>query len=372
MKNMKIFIICNFLLFFSFALQAQGNNSNGWDKQIIEEADIWKNLLVGYIYEDRNSHWPKRKEALTRIISDYPNSKWTDDAELLLAGEKAIMEDDIEGAINELKEIIKKYPSESTIVTSWNYEKGCLISEAWLMWAPGLVSYNEDESIKTSFPFDKDSSISILENEVLTYFEHIQKYPQKTKDVAQYIIALMLRHLGKNDEAISELKNFQNTYPDLSKVKEHDFNAANRPYGYLIENEPPFDEFPIWRVQYAASLLLIELYSQQNDIENVKKLSSKIISECSSDGWYWNINKYAGDIYAKNNLKKQAIEQYDLAINGIKNKSKKKGDRHNVLYQNGYLIKSKDFISWEDEAIKSNSNAISEIKLLRDNLKSSE
>ncbi|NLD47074.1 MAG: hypothetical protein GX660_07725 [Clostridiaceae bacterium] len=286
----------------------------------------------------------------------------------MLIGEKAIIENNIEGAIIELREIIKKYPSKNTILVNWNHEKGCLINEAWLMWAPGLVSFNEDNSIRTSFPFDKDSTISVLENEVLTYFEHINNYPQKTKDVAQYIIALILRHIGDNEGAISELENIQTKYADLSKIRANDFDAATQPYGYLIENEPPFDEFPLWRVQYAASLLLTDLYSQQNEIANVKKLSSKIVSECSPDGWYWNINKYVGDIYAKNNLKNLAIEQYDIAIDGIKNKSKKKGNRLNVLYQEGYVIKSKNFTSWEDEAIKSKSNTISEIKLLRDSL----
>jgi hypothetical protein len=364
-----IIISISFLLI-TLLLNAQEKivKSDRWDQNIIMDAKIWPNLLVNYIYEDRILHWPKRKQALTKVIVDFPNSKWADDAALLLAGQQAVLDNNLDVAILGLREIIKKYPLENTIVVSWNSLKGCQINEGWLMWAPSLVAFNVDFSVRATFPFDKDGIISILEAEVLTYFEHLERYPQRTKDVAQYIIALMLRQKGDIAGAISELEDLQIAYPDLSKIRTIDFEAAKKENGHLIESEPPFDATPIWRVQYTASLLLIDLYLMQKNKDKVLDLSKRIELECSPNGWYWNINKYLGNIYSQFNLLELASEQYDLSIKGIRERSKSEGIRLNTLFEKGYVIKPKDFISWEDEALKSHLNTISEIKDLQDKL----
>jgi hypothetical protein len=342
--------------------------SERWDQYMIKEAAIWKNLVVNYAYADRSAHWQETKQSLTKVIDDYPNSPWADDAAMLLVAEKSVIENNIDGAISGFREIIKRYPFRSTIIVDWRYDRGCHISEAWLMWAPSRVELNEDNSVRISFPFDRDSYISRQENEVLTYFEHLDKYPNSTKDLAQYIIALMLRQKGDMNGAISELKDIIVRYPDLSIIRKADFDASKKPYGYLIGCEPPFDAYPVWRVQYQACLMLLNLYSQQKNQVKVEEISLKLASECSPDGWYWYINRQLGNIYALHNLPQLASLQYDIAIKGIRDFAKSRGTRMQILFEEGYMIKPADFTSWEDIALNSLSNTIAEIEYLKSKL----
>ena len=372
MNNLINYVLNIIFLFLPFLIEAQEikNSSKRWDESIIEDANIWRNLLVGHYSADRYFNWEERKEALSKIISNNPNSKWADDASILLIGEEAIIENNIDKAITELRKIIKKYPSENTIIVGWNKQRGCLINEAWLMWAPSLVIFNEDYSIRTIYPFDKDHTISFVENEVLTYFQHLEKYPQSTKDVAQFLIANMLYYQGNIDGAIYELENICTNNSYLTNISLIDYEASQKRYGYLIEYEPPSEISPMWRVQYAAILMLVELYSKQKNISKVLELAARISNDCSSDGWNWNINKCLGDIYAKNNLIEEAIKEYDLSIHGIIENSKHLANRMKVLFEEGYLVKSKDFINWDEEAIKSQSNRISDIQYLKDQISS--
>lgn len=368
----QLIIIIKCLLLLSAAIKAQKkpNIPKPWDQRIIEDAYIWKNIMVNYLELEDSLYWLEREQALIKVINEFPESRWADDAALFLSTEKAIIENNLDTAIVELKEIINKYPEGNTIISTYNGKFGCLINKTWLMWASSRVFLNEDFSIRTSFPFNKDGVISILENEALSYFAHLEKYPQKTKDVAQYIIALTLYQKGDINGAISELKAIIDRYPDLAKIRKHDFEAAKKKNGYLIEFEPPSDRTPIWRIQYAASLKLITLYSQQGNIEKFKYFSSKIVEEVSPDGWYWNINRYIGKLYAKNELPKLALNQYNLSMIGIQEKIEKQGIRMEALYKNGNLQKSNNFTNREDEAKKSNFvYDISEIKLLKTQLK---
>ncbi len=237
------------------------------------------------------------------------------------------------------------------------------------MWVPGLVVFNDDSSIRISFPFDKDNTISPLEKEILTYFDHKNEYPQLTKDVAQYIIALMLRQKGEINDAMFELEELLSRYPDFSIINTPDYNASKKTNGHLIEFEPPHDITPMWRVQYSAIILLLQLYSQQNEKDKYLKLSSKLTTECSPNGWSWNINKIVGDLYVKNNLGKLAAEQYSVSINGIHAKTEIQTARMETLFENGYAIKPNNFVSWDSEINKKYSTIVFEIDSLRNKIK---
>jgi tetratricopeptide (TPR) repeat protein len=347
----NIIFICELIITTCFAYGQQfEKKSERWDKRTIEEALIWQNLLVNYWNANYTLYWPERKKALIAIIEKFPDSQWADDAAILLAGGKASIEKDIPGAIEDLKKIIRTYKNASTIIKGWDSERGCLISEAWLMWAPSLVFINNN--IVKTLPFDRDSNISILENEALAYFEHLERFPQRTKDLAQYIMASMLYKQGDTLNAITELENLLAACPDLSVIRATDYEAAKKPYGYFIECEPPFEVLPIWRVQYEAFFSLIELYKLSERKDKAIELSEKLVAGCSPDGWYWNINRQVGDINSKYGNWDLAAEQYDLSLKGINNLAKVKASELKLLVSNGYLIKHKDPTDWENEALK--------------------
>ena len=367
---MKISIII--LIIIAFSLDAQNLQENTssnqqWENSIINDALIWRNLLIKHTLANKNEFWVERQAAFNKVITDYSNSNWADDAALMLVGERAVIENNIDDAITDLREIILNYSTESTIVTGWDYTRGCEISEAWLMYAPSLVLINKNDSV-IARPYNRDGRISIVEHEQLAYFNHLENYPQLTKDVAHYIIALMLKRNNDIDGAINELEILLSAYPDLSVIRNIDYSAYQQQYGYLIGSVPPYDNSPIWRVQYSASVLLINLYIQQNNIKDATKIADKLSVQVTYDGWYWGLNRYLGDFYAKNNSVNKAILEYDRAIQGLNNKIERDAERLPILYDNGYLIKPKNFISWEDAVQKLQLHNINEINKLKNKL----
>ena len=286
---MKNLYLC-FAIFFissypSSQLNAQGTAFiyESWDQKMIAEADIWTKLLTCYTKADRIKNWDKRNNSLNNVVTNFSNSRWIDDAELLLIGEMVIKNNDLNEAIQNLRNIIEKYPLGVTIIDDWYLDKGCIIDKTWLMMTSSLV-YFDDNSINKVFPFNHDTKISIVEREVLTYFNHVDKYPQKTVDVAQYIIALMYRQMGDINAAILELEDLLSRYPDLSSVRTIDYNAAKKANGHLIEFVPPGDRTPIWRIQYKAAIQLLKPYQQQNSTDKLLDLALKLTSVCSPDG----------------------------------------------------------------------------------------
>jgi len=356
----------------SFIASGQQNllDSVSWDNNIISEAEKWQYLLVNYYSGDRSSSWTERKQALLNLTEKFPNSMWADDAALMLASGQAVIEDDFDGAIVQLRNIISSYPTSETILDRWDSEAGCLIREGWLYWAPICVSFDPDRNIIRTFPFNRDGHICILEHEALTYFEHFAKYPQLTKDVAQYAIASILLDISDISGAIDELENLLIEYPDLSVIRTQDYQAEIKPYGYFIGHEPPYDQMPIWRVQYAACVLLINLYQQVGENEKAISLSLKLASECSPDGWYWKINRFIGDICSENSEWNLAAEQYDLSLKGIRRFVESKSVEMKILHEDGYLVKPIDFVSWKNEAMKPFASTIDQIEDLVDQSRS--
>ena len=342
--------------------QQESKDSVQWDHRMINEADIWYNLLDKYYYADHSLYWPSRKQSISKVIVQFPNSQWADDAALMMACDQAVQENNLEDGISALRQVITDYPTASTIISGWDPQSGGRISNAWLMWAPPLVSYKQDTTIAVTFPFDKNYRISILEREALAYFAHLEEHPNLTKDVAGYIIASMLFTQGDVSGAINELESLLIPTHELSALRSVDYKAALTQYGYLLGCEPPNNIRPVWRVQYAAYMLLIELYQFENQNEKAMQLSLDLAASCSPDGWYWIFNRYAGNICSQNGEFSLAAEQYELALKGIKKTIEIKSERLSLLYEHGNMIKRSDFVSWDEAALKPFAAIIDEIE----------
>lgn len=344
--------------------QIENEVMHQWDYKTISEANIWQKLLVNYYYADHDLYWPERKESLSSVVENFPKSQWADDAELMHACDMAAFENNLDDGIFALRSIISDYPNATTIVTGWDIHTGCRINATWLKWASNLVSSDQDKVITKTFPFDRDRRICILEREALTYFAHVDKYPIKTKDVAQYIIALMLIANGNISGAIIELENNFTSTQEFSLIRSRDFASAKEPHGYLIESDQPQDYIPIWRVEYAACVLLINLYQLENQNDKALQLAFDLSSGCSPDGWYWNINHFVGNVYLDNGEFNLAAEQYALSLQGINRIIEVQTVRKQKLHEQGYMIKPADFISWEEEAKSSYVNIIHNLENL--------
>lgn len=312
-----IFITLITLAGAAYVAHGEQIGSQRWDLRMIEESPIWKYLLVNYAYADKVKYWPERKAALQIVINRFPDSRWADDAALFLAGGQASFEGDMKGAIAALKQVMEKYPSEHTIVSRWEYGRGCGLDEAWLMCRGGLVFLNPDRSIRERRPFDRYGKISQEKREILVYFDHLGKYPRLTKDVAQLMIADMLVTQGDVAGAIAELKAIIARYPNLAAITATDREAANKTDGYLI-GHGFHGNSPIWRPQYSAYIRLMNLYQSQGKKAKAIATGLALASSCSPDGWHLNINRTVGDFLATNSRWAEAEKQYQLALKGYR------------------------------------------------------
>lgn len=282
-----------------------------WDLMLIKEAKIWKNLLVNYGYAEHQRFWPERRAALRKIINEYPNSRWADDAALILACGKASFENNISGAIADLKIIADRYPDGMTIVTHWDPDDGCKFDEVWLMWQGGLVFLDPEGTIRTAKPFDRDGEISQLEGEGLAYFRHLEIYPVATAVMAHLFRSQMLERRGDRTGAILALKNIvENSTEYLGVVSRADKIAASESDGYHIRSL-------VRRPEYRAYVSLIAHYERQEKMDEAVAVADTLCSLYGKDGWLWSMNRNIGDFYQRQGFESKAKEQYQLSLTGL-------------------------------------------------------
>jgi len=280
-----------------------------WDLMMIKEAPIWKHLLNSYVYADPAKYWPERKAALEQVVAKYPESQWADDAALVLACGRCDFENDPKGAIHALKDIGSTYPDGQTIVVEWFIGERCIFDDVWLRSQGGLVFLNPDDTIRITKPFDRDGEISQGENEVLTYFEHLGKYPRSTKVTAEVFIAQQLLREGDTDAAISAMQAITSDSTGyLSKIVTADGVAASGPYGYYIREVP--------RPEVRAYFDLIGLYEHQGQSEKAVAKADELARSVNS-GPRWDTIRRLGEFYESHNLTQKAKMEYQLALTAV-------------------------------------------------------
>ena len=347
-----IFIVLLTLAIASYVAHSEQMGSQRWDLRMIEEAPIWKYLLVNYLYAPADEHWSDRKAALQTILTQFPDSRWADDAARILACGKADFEGDMKGAIAALTEVMEKYPLAHTIVSGWSSGDGCFFDETWIAGRSGLAYLNLDGSIRPGKPFDADGEIPPHKRQFLAYFDHLEKYPRLTKDRAQLFIAQMLRMQGDLAGAIAELEVMVARYADLAVINAADREAAAKPDGYFIGHQFSGEVFPIHRPQYSAYVFLMRLYQSQGEKEKAITTGLTLAAVCSSDGWYSHVNRQVGDLCVENERWAEAEKQYRIALQGVRKLVADRAARKEAAYEVGLISKPPDFVSWEHEILE--------------------
>ncbi|MBN2133593.1 MAG: hypothetical protein JW741_29095 [Sedimentisphaerales bacterium] len=292
------------------AAQEPCDDSFRWDLEMIEEAPIWHHLLVNYGYADHKERWPERRRALEKIVREYPQSQWADDAALILACGKASFEDNPKGAIADLQKLVTTYPHGATIVAHWDPEDGCLLDDTWLSWQGGLVFLNADGSVRLARPFSRDGTTQ-REREALAYFRHLRRFPRATAVMTKLTLANVLLTQGQEDHAVSVLEDTVRTSRTyLAMVSRADRMAAARPDGGLIGLHPT-------RPEHRAHLALMRHYEKQGDMRKSFDVAQQLVELASKDGWLWQINEQVADLYRRNGQGDRARTQYQLALTGL-------------------------------------------------------
>jgi tetratricopeptide (TPR) repeat protein len=273
-----------------------------WDLMMIDEAPIWWNLVKYSLNADQKSVWPQRKSALNKILNEYPTSQWADDAALILAYNKLAMEGDANEAIKDLRAVIEKYPQANTIVST----DGAIFDDVWLKSQGVLVYFNPDDSIQLSMPFGKNPVLSQQNKEILAYFDHLEKYPVYTKDVARIYISNIYGSQKNYKEAAQELEIFFTNTLQMMKALQADRIAVKDANGFLIRE--------LSRPQYTACFSLISCY--EDNLINIEKAieTADRLAPILNQGANYKIMKRIGEFYEKHGLTSKAKLQYLTAL----------------------------------------------------------
>jgi tetratricopeptide (TPR) repeat protein len=290
---------------------SQEIHSQRWDLRMMAERKIWKEIRL---YYSRNpaERWPERKNRLQKIINQFPTSQWADDAALMLAGGQAAVDGNTESAIAALRQVMESYPSEHTIVVGWRTYMGCKLDYMWMLETVPLLSRPRSRPIRVDVP------PSGQKREILAYFEHLEKYPRRTVDVAQLMIAQMLSSQGDVKGAIAELETIIDRTGDLRTIVAADNQLAKRPNAHLVKSHTPYAFQRVARPQYAAYIDLMLLYQSQSEVEKAIAIGLELANIASSDGREWFINEQMGNLLAQNGSWAKAEEQYQITLNGYR------------------------------------------------------
>ena len=252
-------LVITSLSYVSIAQEKIPGDAERWDLRMIKEAKIWDKLTTNILYADRQKYWPERKAALESVVRDYPDSRWADDAALILACGRADFDNDIDGAITDLQKVAAEYPDGKTMVTSWipGGDFPCEFDQTWTSSTGWLVFLNQDGSTRIAKPFDREGTIPQLYKERLAYFNHLEKYPRRTNVMARIFISKLLVRKGDSAQATMVLKDVVLKSKDLAKTIAADSKAASGTCGYHIRN--------LRRPEYNAYFLLAHLYKKQKD-----------------------------------------------------------------------------------------------------------
>ena len=314
----SIVFVYSFILTFVVGFICMGNFAHGqeihfqrWDLRMMAERKIWKEIRL---YYSRNpaERWPERKSRLEKIINQFPASQWADDAALMLAGGQATVDGNTESAIAALRQVMESYPSEHTIVVGWRTYMGCKLDYMWMLETGPLLSGPRSRPIRVDVPPSGQM------REILAYFEHLEKYPRRTIDIAQLMIAQMLSSQGDVKGAIAELETIIDRTGDLRTIVAADNQLAKRPNAHLVKSHTPYAFRRVARPQYAAYIDLMHLYQSQSEVEKAIAIGLELANTASPDGSRWSINRSVGDLLAQNGRWAKAEEQYQLAVNAYR------------------------------------------------------
>ena len=282
-----------------------------WDLGMLEDASVWTKLLTEYGNAQHEEAWNQRKAALQELVKSHPESRWADDAALILACGKASFEGDASGAIRGLEAVIEQYPHARTVVEQWAPDIGCRFDETWLMWAGGLAMPGPEGSLITTRPFGAHGEIVHVEKEALAYFDQLEACPRSTKVMARLMISRIHAHAGDLDSAASVLEGIvDESFAYLGIVSAADRHAASRDDGYYVRTL-------VNRPEHRAFLMLIDHLQRQGETDRAGELSSRWVELCSPDGWLWSIHRHLGDSFAQVGLRDKAREHYALALAGL-------------------------------------------------------
>ncbi|MFC1781903.1 tol-pal system YbgF family protein [Planctomycetota bacterium] len=230
---------------------------------------------------------PEREPALQKILKEYPDSEYADDAALLLARAKLFYHNDANAAVDDLYKVISDYPD------------GNWISEdrIWLEMIPGIVHIDNNGQIVPRNP------IKVRSGAKFSYFDYLEKEPHKTADEAKYWIAKIILSTNlkssRYEEVITNLQEVVEKYtdPNLNR-RAKDANAIGQ------FKDMPFPE--LMRAEQKCQHLLIKAYLDEKDYVNAATNAESYLSIYEGHPACEEVHMMAGEAF-------EALQQWDKA-----------------------------------------------------------
>ena len=297
------------------SLAADDATSTRWDKRMapLEEVKIWSNLIVGYRYGNPAAVWPARKQSLQRIVTEHPDSQWADDAAIILACGLYEFEGQAEASINAFREILVDYPEADTVVVPmlWMIANGVQmvgngvpLDETWLQAVSALKCRGRD-GIREGTPYNHPRAPLSTSRGMLAYFDHLRKYPIRTRDVVRVLLSDVYAHEKDFPAAIRELETLLSSTDDYEAAVVADKARALGRDGLPVVR--------IYRPQERAFVALMAYYRIKGDRSKWEATAQRF-SAIASKGIRTASMRYAAQAYKALGMSTKARAMYTRAL----------------------------------------------------------
>ncbi len=292
---------------------ANGNSkvqtADRWDIKVVKEADQWVGITPGPAMaiglNDR--WWKEEKTILLHRLEKFPDCSFSDDIDLLLATGLIYYDKDYDTAEERINKICSKYPDGTIYMLSPSLDPFDPFDKIWRLYSPIIVSMKHGKIHNIRLFMNNPGETSALH-----YFNHIQKYPNRTHDLATLLSTklMIIKNKGNDSKIILQKFMWKNQVSFL-EIHNADKGAAEEEYGVYI--------FNIERVFTAdAKFLALEL-KKNGELDQAISVLESFTKKFCDGGWYSSFNELLGDFYlekgGEENAKK-AAQQYILAEQG--------------------------------------------------------
>lgn len=300
------------------AIKAYGEDSligSSWYARHLDEWPIFSLLIKSGGYGSgipEPSQWeserplkdPDREPALRKLLEEYPDTEYADDAALLLARAKLFYYNDPNSAIEALYKVIQDYPNGNWIAEN----------EQWLLEIPDMLLKDKDGKWRPYATKVEDIPDRTKSSPYLNYYEQA---PNKTADEARYWIAMTILSTDlKNtryNEAIQIMEGVIQKYRSNRRVVE-DLTK--------IETEP-FNVIPK-RTEFKCHLLLLKVYREGKKYLDLASTAEDFISLYEGHPACLEAHRNAGEAYEALERWDKAAFHYEAYVNHPKVSSRRK------------------------------------------------
>ena len=218
-------------------------------------------------------------------------NNWVDDSYVLM-GKAYFLEDKFPEAIQNFNYVVRKFPDESTKYEALVWLIRCYTETQRFVEAEGVIKSLEGDD---NFPQRLERELAIV---IADYNIKMKNYDEGIK----YLDIAIRKTFWKKQKA-----RLQYIMAQLYEKNGQDAQAAKAFAEVLRQN-------PTYEMEFNAKINFIELFTDQNDVEKIKKELVKMLNDKKNFEYRDQIYYALGNIYNKAGDEKNAIQNYRSSV----------------------------------------------------------